>query len=52
MSTGEYTVTCADGQVRHAPFATRREADRWAWWGHACLAEHTVKGGDDDDGNR
>jgi hypothetical protein len=37
-----FEVVCQDGQVRHAPFTTRREADAWAWWGHICAAKHEV----------
>jgi len=33
-------VRCMDGQTRHAPFVTMAEAQTWAWWGHACAAEH------------
>lgn len=38
-----FRVTCEDGQSRHdAPFATRQEADQFAWWGHVCTAKHTI----------
>jgi hypothetical protein len=34
-------VTCVDGVVRHAPFATMSEAAEWAEWGHCCVRGHT-----------
>lgn len=38
-----YVVMCADGMIRHeGRFETRHEAAQWAWWGHACLAEHKI----------
>lgn len=38
-----YVVTCEDGARRHAyPFASRAEADRFAWWGHCCTATHCI----------
>lgn len=40
-----FTVTCADGRVRHAPFPTQDEALTWAEWGHVCLAKHTIEPG-------
>jgi hypothetical protein len=38
-----WEVRCEDGVVRHgAPFERRWEAEKWAWWGHICTAQHTV----------
>ena len=38
-----YVVICADGLQRHeGRFDTVGEAQHWAWWGHVCLAEHTI----------
>lgn len=36
-------VVCDDGEVRHRPFDTERDAVNWAWWGHVCLARHTYR---------
>ena len=31
--TSGYVVVCEDGETRHpGVFATRRDADLWAWW--------------------
>lgn len=37
-----WVVTCPDGVVRHDPFASRGDAERWTAWGHCCLtvADH------------
>lgn len=37
MST---TVTCPDGEVRHEPFASHFDAEKWAEWGHCCTGGH------------
>lgn len=38
-----FIVVCEDGWVRHqAPFASSSEASTFAWWGHACTADHVV----------
>jgi hypothetical protein len=34
------TVTCEDGAIRHAPFASMAEARTWAEWGHCCTNRH------------
>jgi hypothetical protein len=36
-------VVCADGAVRHEPFESIGEAQRWAEWGHCCLATHSYR---------
>lgn len=36
-----HVVICPDGERRHAePFKTRAEADKFADYGHACMAAH------------
>ena len=38
-----WIVICEDGQQRHdGRFATVREADQWANWGHACTNRHRI----------
>ena len=38
-----YVVVCEDGHQRHSDrFATKAEAESWAWWGHVCTASHTI----------
>lgn len=38
-----WTVQCADGEVRHRPFASRAEAWQWAEWGHCCTSIHRIE---------
>ena len=42
-SSSTWRVTCEDGVVRHDPFTTRAEANRWVEWGHACTTSHTIE---------
>jgi hypothetical protein len=37
-----FAVYCQDGVRRHSLFATRRDADEWAQWGHCCTTKHTT----------
>lgn len=38
-----FLVVCPDGRVRHEHgFTTRREADLFAEWGHACTRSHRI----------
>lgn len=37
-----FIVRCEDGAVRHeGTFATRAEAEQFAYWGHCCTVRHT-----------
>lgn len=39
-----YVAVCEDGETRHpGVFATRRDADLWAWWGHCCTHTHEIR---------
>lgn len=40
-----FVVTCANGRRRY--FATRREADVFAEWGHLCTNDHQIQRFDD-----
>jgi hypothetical protein len=42
----KYVVICQDDRIRHSPFNTRREADAWANWGHACTNRHIISEAD------
>ena len=42
--TTRYVAVCEDGETRHpCLFATRRDADLWAWWGHCCTHTHEIR---------